>query len=214
MTLFCTDRDLLALEPLVFLQGSACQQFAAGDDGALAAGAFTSASASFAASILPGMVLTTSATIPAEGTCCEILSVDSPTALSVSLLRTSSTDGPVAPPDATGLSWRVRTFAAHSTEASAALGEELRAQSEVDFDADDFSPSDQLRRLCAFRALAAIFLGRCQKAAQDDLNWIKAEHYRAEARRLRTQLTLVTDTDADAQRDTSRSLANVQLRRR
>ena len=215
MTCFCTDRDLLALEPIVFLQGSANQQFAAGSDGAISAGVFTSATADFiAAGILPGMVLATSSTIPAEGLCHEILSVDSATSLTISRLRTNTEDAAISPANATTLAWRVRTFAAHIAETSATLGEELRQRGEINFDATDFVPSDQLRRLCAYGTLAAVFLGRCQRASSDDIHWIKAEHYRDEFRRQRNTLTLLTDSNGDSEADSSRSFGNVQLRRR
>ena len=215
MTSFCTDRDLLALEPIVFLQGTASQQFAAGSDGTFSAGVFSSASADFiAAGITPGMVLTTSTTIPAEGACHEILSVNSATALTVSILRTHDDDAAIAPANATSLAWRIRTFAANIADTSATLGEELRQRDEIDFDAADFVPSDQLRRLCAYGTLAAVFLGRCQHASEDDIHWVKAEHYRAEFRRQRNTLTLLTDTNGDNIAEASRSFGNVQLRRR
>ncbi len=215
MTSFCTDRDLLALEPIVFLQGTASQQFAAGSDGAFSTSVFNSASADFiAAGIAPGMVLTTSATIPAEGVCHEILSVDSATTLTVSILRTQDDDAAILPTDASGLAWRIRTFAANIVDTSATMGEELRQRDEIDFDTADFVPSDQLRRLCAYGTLAAVFLGRCQHASEDDIHWIKAEHYRAEFRRQRNTLTLLTDTNGDNAAETSRSFGNVQLRRR
>ncbi len=207
MTSFCTDRDLLALEPTVFLRGTASQQFASGSDGAFASGVFTSATADFTTmGITPGMILTTSSTIPAEGVCYEILSVDSATTLTASVLRTSEEDPAVPPADATALAWRIRTFAAHIADTSATLGEELRQRDEINFDAADFVPSDQLRRLCAYGTLAAVFLGRCQRASDDDIHWIKAEHYRDEFRRQRTTLTLLADTNGDSEANASRAL--------
>jgi hypothetical protein len=215
MTSFCSDRDLLALEPTVFLRGTASQQFASGTDGTFASGVFSSATANLvAAGIAPGMILTTSETIPAEGVCYEILSVDSASTLTASILRTREEDPAIPPADATNLAWRIRTFAAHFADTSAALGEELRQRGEIDFDAADFVPSDQLRRLCAYGTLAAVFLGRCQRASGDDIHWIKAEHYRDEFRRQRNTLTLLADTNSDSEADASRSFGNVQLRRR
>ena len=216
MSEFCKDRDLLAIEPIVFLGGGfPCQELIAGTDGAIAGTTFTSADSDFqSAGIAPGMVLCTHTTTPAEGSAFEVISVDSATALTVSVLRADPSASNIAPPAASDLSFRIRTFAPQIHGVSSTLAEKMRLISEVSGIAQaDFANSAQLARTCAYGALSSIFVARAENASTSDANWIKAEHYRAEFLRLQLQLRLVIDSDGDGQAERTRTLGNVALRR-
>ncbi|MBN1941813.1 MAG: hypothetical protein JW849_00805 [Phycisphaerae bacterium] len=213
---FCQDRDLLCIEPIVYLSGGAGgQSLAAGADGAIAGTTFTSAGSDFvSAGVQAGMVLCTYDTIPAEGRAWEILAVDSATTLSISVLR-AEVDGPaVAPPAGTGLSFHVRSFGPQMRGVSATLAEKLRQIAEVAGVASaDFADSAQLRATTAHGALAGIFLARADNARPHDANWIKAEFHRAEFLRLQDQLRLAVDLDGDGVAEQTRTLGNVYLKR-
>jgi len=216
MDLFCTDRDLLAIEPLIFLLGGGpAQELAAGEDGAISATTFSSAASNFgAAGVEPGMVLAASPGAPAEGAAYEIVSVDSPTTLTVSVLRADGEADAVAPPSGIELRFHVRTYRPQIHNVSATMAEKLRQIVEVSGVASaDFADSAQLAPACAHGVLATVFVARAESASPADANWIKAEHYRREFLRLQLQLRLAVDADADGVAERTRTLGNVSLRR-
>ena len=216
MSSFCQDRDILGIEPVVYLGGGVGgQQLSIGTDGVLSGTTFTSAGSDFVASgVAGGMVLCTYTTIPGEGSAWEVLSVDSGTALTVSVLRADAADNAIAPPGGTGLSFYVRSFSARISDVSRTLGEKLRQLSDVAGIARaDFTDSEQLRITTSYGVLAGIFLARADNARPHDANWIKAEFYRAEFRRAQNQLRLAVDTDGDGTAEQTRTLGNVSLKR-
>ncbi len=216
MNIFCHDRDLLCIEPIVFLSGGfPAQELIHGTDGTLSATTFTSQTGNFVtAGIDSGMVLCTYSISPAEGCAWEIISVDSPTQLTVSVLR-ADTGGPaIAPSDGTNLSFHIRTFIPQIRSASDILAEKLRQLHEVaGIQAASFADSAQLRLTAAFGTLASIFTARAEGVAGNDVNWVKAELYRQEFCKLQMQLRLASDVDGDGRAERTRTLGNVTLRR-
>lgn len=217
MSQFCLDRDILSIEPVAYLGGGfvSVHSLLAGSDGALAGTTFTSPTSDFCAGgVQAGMVLATTATILAEGSAWEIVSVDSATQLTVSILRSDPDAPPIAPPAATNLTFCVRTLAPRITAVSDTLAEKLRHLAEVaGIDSADFADSSQLRRATACGALAGVFLARADNARTDDANWIKAEHYRREFLQAQNHLRLAVDADGDGTAETTRTLGNVTLKR-
>ena len=216
MNTYCQDRDLLSIEPIVFLGGAfATQNLIAAANGQISSTTFTSTGADFnAAGIEAGMVLCTYETTPTEGAACEIVSVTSSTTLTVSVLRADVGGDPVAPPGQSGVSFYIRTYLVQIRTASQTLGEKLRQMAEVSgVDKADFADSTQLRLVTAYGALAEIFVARADNAAPHDANWIKAEHYRKLHRQLMLQVRLAVDSDGDGQAEQTRSLGNITLRR-
>jgi len=216
MSEFCKDRDLLAIEPIVFLAGGfPCQEFITGTDGALSGTTFTSPGSDFnAAGIAGGMVLCIHSTIPAEGRAFEVVSVNSATTLSVSVLRADPDSDPIAPPAGSNLSFRIRTFMPQIRGVSDTLKEKVRLISEVSGIGEaNFADSAQLSRTCAYGAMASIFVARAENATPSDANWIKAEYYRQEFTKLQLQLRVVVQSATEDQPEVTRTLGNVTLRR-
>jgi len=216
MNSFCQDRDLLGIEPVVFLAaGFPAQELLRGTGGVMSGTAFTSTAGGFvAAGVAPGMVLCTYTATPSEGSACEIVSVDSSTHLTVSVLRADPSGAAVAPHAGTNLSFYIRAFAPQVRAVSDELSEKLRQLVEVSgVSAGDFADSAQLRFATACGTLAAIFTARAEGAQPCDPNWLKAEHYRREYRRLQLQLRLTVDADGDGLAERTRTLGNVTLRR-
>ena len=212
----CKDRDLLAIEPDVFTGGGFdSQQMIAGTGGAVSGTTFTDASADFpAANIEAGMVLCVYSTVPAEGRCYEIISVDSAAALTVSILRADRDGDPVAPPAWTGLKYYINTFAPQIAESEATLHEKLRQLGEADgISSSEFVDSSQLRKAVALGSLASVFTARASNATGDDANWVKAEFYRRQHVAAVGTLRLAKDIDGDGLAEHTRTLANVSLRR-
>ena len=215
MSDFCQDRDLLSIEPSVFVTaGFAGQELIAGLDGAISGTRFTSSGSDFVtAKVAAGMVLSIS---PAagEGKSFEIVSVETATSLTISVLRADTDDQAIPPGNAASLKFHVRTFGPQIRGVSETLAEKLRQISEAaGVKAADFENSAQLRSSTAHGALASIFLARADNAAPSDANWIKAEYYRNHFRQLQLQLRLVVDSNADGSAELTRTLGNVRLHR-
>ncbi len=216
MSMFCQDKDLLSIEPVIFIGGGYVgQELAVGADGALSGTTFTSAGSNFqSAGVAAGMVLCTYADNPAEGSAAEIVSVDSATQLTVSVLRADAADDPVAPPAGTGLGFYIRTFAAQIANISETLAEKLRQMAEVaGITKADFADSQQLKMTAAAGCLSSIFVARSDNATDRDANWTKAEHYREKFVRQQLQLRLAVDADGDGQAEQTRTLGSITLRR-
>lgn len=216
MQTFCQDRDLLAVEPMIYLLGHAtCTTLAQGSDATISNATMTAADADFVtAGVAPGMVLVTSETTSPEGDAWEIVSVDSATTLTVSVLRADATDATIPPPDATDLTYFVRSTQAQIASASSRLADDLRCLAEsAGIVASDFSDSPQLSRATVFATLASLFRARADNARPHDANWIKADYYRAEFDRARLRLRLDTDVDANGLTENTRTLGHVHLRR-
>ena len=213
---FCLDRDLLALEPSVFLGTAlAGQNLLAGTDGAIEVTTFSSESSDFqAAGVESGGVLCVYTTTPSEGLAVEIVSVDSATELTISVLRPDSLGTPTPPPPGDKLRFHIRTYKPQIRCLSESLAEKLRSMAEVHaVGTADFADSAQLRIATAHGALSAIFVARAENAADNDANWIKAQFYRSEFARLQSQLRLAVDADGDGVAERTRTLGNVNLRR-
>lgn len=216
MSDFCQDRDLLSIEPGVFIGGGfPSQELISGSDGVISGTTFTSSASNFtAACVEAGMVLCTYTTTAAEGSAFEIVSADSTTSLNLSVLRAGLEAASVAPPAGSNLHFYIRTFGPQIRTVSAALSEKLRQIVEVSgVDAADYADSAQLRITAAHGALAAIFVARSENAVSSDVNWIKAQYYHDCFRRLQLQLRLAVDADGDGLAERTRTLGNVTLRR-
>ncbi len=213
---FCQDRDLLCIEPIVYLSGHAVgMQLIRGQDGVISGTTFTSPGSDFVSSGLQGgMVLCTYNSIPAEGWAWEIVSVESATTLRISVLRPAVDSPAVAPPAGENLHFYVRSFTPQMQSVSETLAEKLRQLAEVAGIASaDFADSRQLRVTTAHGTLAGIYLARADNARPNDANWIKAEYHRSEFLRCQDQLRLAVDLDGDGVAEQTRTLGNVYLKR-
>ena len=216
MSDYCTDRDLLSIEPVVFIgDGFPGQKLIAGDTGNFTGTTFTISGASFtAAGIEAGMVLCAYENTPAEGGGYEVVSVASTTQLTASVLRVDTADPAIAPPVSSSVSYHIRSYAAQIRSVSTALGEKPRQVSETTpLATADFADSTQLRIATAYGTLAEIFTARADNAEPYDANWIKAQHYRQLFGQGQLQLRMAVDTDGDGFAERTRSLGNVTLKR-
>jgi len=216
MNPYCQDRDLLSIEPAVFASAAfPSQQLISGSDGVTSETTFTSAASDFQdAGLGAGMVLCTYTTGPAEGRSYEIISVDSATALTVSVLRPTPEAEPVPPPAGSELSFHVRTFAPQIQNVTQTLSEKLRQIAEAAGIASaDFADSSQLRIAAAHGALASVFLARAETTGSHDPHWRKAEYHRRQFQQRQLQLRLAVDQDGDGVAEQTRTLGSVRLMR-
>jgi hypothetical protein len=216
MTNECKDRDLLAIEPSIFTGGGfESQQMSSGTEGVIGGTIFSDESGNFiAAKVQAGMVLCVYTTVPAEARSYEILSVNSPTSLTVSVLRPERDGEAVPPPGEVALKHYINTFQPQIAEAQRTLNEKLRQLGEAAGIAPaSYVDSSQLRQALAFVVLAGIFTARASNARRDDANWIKAEFYRRQHAAALARLRIARDIDGDGFAEHTRTLGNVSLRR-
>ncbi len=213
MNQFCQDRDLLAIEPDVFVTaGFAGQELISGTDGTISGTTFTSPAGDFVTAGISGGMVVSITPSTGQAKSFEIISVESATSMTVSILRADTNDQPTPAPAGSSLSYFIRTFGPQIGGVSATLAEKLRQLSEVaGVSTADFADSAQLRYATAHGTLSAIFLARADNAAPFDANWIKAQYYRDQFSRLQLQLRLVTDTDGSGAAESARSFGNVRL---
>jgi hypothetical protein len=215
MNRYCQDKDLLAIEPLLFADDDlAGQPFLRGSEAQLSGTDFHCEGVDFlAAGIEAGMVLRTYSNTPSEGHRLEIVSVTA-SSLTVSVLRSSAEQTPIA----TVLDEEETNFAIHSYDlririVSEMLAEKLRRICESDLSIVEFIDSQQLRQATVYGVLSEVFIARSESGDAKDAHWLKAEYYRQRFQKLLLQLRLAVDANGDGIAEKTRSLGNVTLRR-
>lgn len=215
MAKFSEDADILKYEPILFgelhLSG---QILASGTGGALSGTTFTAAGADFVSAQISGggVIYLRSANGSLEGTF-EIVSVDSATQLTVSVLRADSGDEPIAPPAATDISYRVSTLAPQASEVSFQLTEYFGIKPgnpASDTDVEDILDKNVLRSASVFGVISSVYAMLASKS-QDENFWKKSLHYQKLFEKARQRCRLCIDAGSDGVADITRMGASVRL---
>lgn len=215
MTTFSNDVDILKYEPILFgelhLPG---QVLAAGTKGVLSGTTFTASDADFvSAQVCPGGVIYLQSADGSLDGAYEIVSVDSATGLTVSVLRADSDNQPIAPPAATDISYRVSTFAPQASEIAFQLTEYFGiapGNPESDYDVEDVLDTTVLRSASAFGVMSTVYAMLASKA-QDENFWRKSLHYSRLFEKARQRCRLSIDIGSDGIADVTRFGASVRL---
>lgn len=218
MVRFSQDVDLLKWEPVMFSElALASQTLCQGTDGAISGTTFTSAGADFSASAVGTghVVYLRSADLTIDG-CYEVVSIDSATQLTVSIVRQAIDDSAVAPPAGSGLTWRISTFDPQAEEAGYSLLEYFGINAEsggVGINVDDILDNRALRQASVFAVLAAVFAGTA--AGEDDSRglWEKSQRYQKLFGGARDKARVGIDTNSDNIAEQYLSGGVVRLRR-
>jgi hypothetical protein len=215
MAKFSEDADILKYEPILFgelhLSG---QILASGTGGALSGTTFTATGADFVSAQISGggVIYLHSANGSLEGTF-EIVSVDSATQLTVSVLRADSGDEPIAPPAATDISYRVSTLAPQASEVSFQLTEYFGIRPgnpASDTDVEDILDKNVLRSASVFGVISSVYAMLASKS-QDENFWKKSLHYQKLFEKARQRCRLCIDAGSDGVADITRMGASVRL---
>lgn len=209
MNLFSNDIDLLAAEPSLFLDAYRPNQvISKGANAQLAQTVLTAASANFtAAQTQPGDViyLTTGDSI-IDG-CFEIVSVDSATRLTVSILRHDSTLSPIPVGTSSSVLWRICTYRPQTAATSLQIAGQLGIADET-----ILNPQD-LRQACALGVLSGLFASLSQGTGASDTAWHKHRYYADLHQKAMVRCRILLDTNADGQPDTERLGGVITLKR-
>ena len=215
MVSFSSDVDILKYEPVLFgelhLSG---QVLAAGTGGTLSGTTFTASGADFVSAQVSasGVVYMHTADGSLDGAY-EIVSLDSSTQLSVSVIRSDSDAAAVAPPSATGISYRVSTFVPQAGEVGFRLTEHFGIKPGNPasiYGADDVLDTDVLRRASVFGVISSVYAMLASKA-KDENFWKKSLHYQKLFERAKERCRLSIDIGSDGVADVTRVGAFVRL---
>jgi len=215
MAKFSNDGDVLKYEPALFGElHLAGQVLTAGTGGTLSGTTFTVSGADFVSAQVSGggVIYLQSADCALDGAY-EIVSVDSATQLTVSVIRSDSDDEPTSPPAATDVSYRISTFGPQASEAGFQLTEYFGigpGNPASDIDADDVLDTNVLRRASVFGVISSVYAMLASKA-KDENFWKKSLHYQRLFGKARERCRLSIDVGSDGVADVTKVGASVRL---
>jgi len=218
MAKFSNDVDLLKWEPVVFRElALVSQRLCEGSDGVMSGTTFTSASASFTSSgVAAGHVICLRDGAGSIDGCYEVVSVDSATQLTISVVRETLAAGAVAPPGGSNISYHISSFDPQAEEAAYGLLEYFgikAAGSEEEITADDILNGRSLRQASVFAVLSSVFAGSACSGNDPAAYWQKSLRYQRLFQKARARARLEIDTDNDNIAEEFRIGGTVRLQR-
>lgn len=215
MVKFSNDVDILKYEPILFGElHLPYQVLTAGTGGALSGTSFTASGADFvSAKVTAGQVVYLRSSDGSLEGAYEIVSVDSSTQLTVSVVRADLDDEPVAPAAATDISYRISTYDAQAGEVSFRLTEYFGIKPGDPagiYGAEDILDTNALKRASVFGVLSIVYATLASKA--DDENfWKKSFHYQQLFEKARERCRLSIDLGSDGIADVTKHGASSRL---
>jgi hypothetical protein len=215
MVSFSNDADILKYEPVLFGQlHLPWQVLAAGTAGTLSGTTFTAGSADFVSAQVSagGVIYLRSADGLPDGAY-EIVSVDSATQLTISVIRSDSTSLAVAPPAASDITYRVSTFGPQAGEVGFQLTEYfgIRPGNPAStYEVEDVLDTDVLKRASVFAVISSVYAMLASKD-KDENFWKKSTHYQSLFERARERCRLSIDAGSDGAADITKSGASIKL---
>jgi len=215
MVSFSNDVDILKYEPILFGElHLPWQVVAAGAGGTLSGTTFTASGADFVTGWLTagGIIYLQSADGSLDGAY-EIVSVDSATQLTISVLRADSEAPAVAPPAATDISYRISTFGPQANEVAFQLTEYFGiapGNPASDIGVEDVLDTSVLRLASVFAVISIAYAMLAGKA-QDENYWKKSLHYQKLFDKARGRCRLSIDVGSDGLADVTKVGASGRL---
>lgn len=215
MVQFSNDADILKYEPMLFGElHLPSQVLIAGTGGALNGTTFSASGADFTSSSVAarGVIHLQSADGTLDGVY-EIISVDSATQLTISVVRPDPDDDAIAPPAASGISYRVSTFDPQAGEAGFRLTEYFGIRPgnpASNIDAEDIVDTDVLRGASVFAVVSDVY---AMLASENDDEGFrkKSLHYGKLFERARERCRLSIDVGSDGVADVTKLGGAVRL---
>lgn len=215
MISFSNDADILKYEPVLFGElHLPWQVLSDGTGGTLSGTTFTDTGGDFVNAQVAGggAVYLRSADGSLDGVY-EIVSVDSATQLTVSVIRSDSDDDAIAPPAGTDVSYRISTFGPQSREVAFELTEYFGIRPgnpASDIDVEDVLDTQALRRTSVFAVVSSVYAMLASKS-EDESFWKKSLHYHRLFERARERCRFSVDVGSDGIADVTKSGASGKL---
>ena len=214
MLVFSKDVDILRYEAALFGElHFPWQVLCEGSGGALSGTTFSKTGEDFtAAGVQAGGVIYLQDAGGLDGAY-EIVSVDSATSLTVSVVRADEDGSAVSPGAGSDVSYRVSTFAPQANETLLALTQYFGigpGNPNSVYDTDDIVDASVLKQASVYAVIAAIY---ATLAGRDGDNgfWKKSLHYQKLFEQSRERCQLSIDIDGDGSGDSSRAGCDIKL---
>jgi hypothetical protein len=215
MVTFSNDADILKYEPILFGElHLPWQVLAAGTGGTLSGTTFTAVGADFvnAQVSTSGVVYLQSADGSLDGAY-EIVSVDSATQMSISVVRSDSEATAVAPPAASDITYRISTFAPQANEVGYQLTEYFGispGNPASDINVEDVLDTSVLRLASVFAVISCVYASLASKA-KDENFWKKSVYYQKLFAAAKGRCRLSIDVGSDGLADVTKVGASGRL---
>jgi len=215
MVQFSNDVDILKVEPVLFGElHLPWQVLSAGTGATLNGTTLTAADADFVTAGVAGggVVYLTSADGALDGAY-EIVSADSATQLTVSVLRANAEDQPVAPPAAGDIAYRVSTFGPQASEAAFRLTEHFGIQPghpTSTIAPADVVGTDGVRRASVFAVISSVYAMWASRTEGENF-WTKSLYYKQSFEQARQRCRLSVDLGSDGIADVTRVGGAIRL---
>jgi len=215
MVRFSSDTDILKHEPVLFGELHLSWQVLAQGTGAMLNGTtLTAVGANFVEAHVEagGVIYMRSADGSLDGAY-EIVSVDSATELTVSVLRPDTTDSAIAPVQASDISYRISTFAPQAGEAAYELTEHFGIQPGEPTSVitpENIMDVEVLRRASVFAVISGVYAMWAGRDSSESF-WSKSLHYRQLFEKARQRCRLSIDLGTDGVADVTRIGGAVRL---
>jgi hypothetical protein len=215
MVCFSNDADILKYEPILFGElYLPSQVLVVGTSGVIDGVTFTASGADFTSAQVSsgGVIYLRSADNSLDGVY-EIVSLDSATQLTVSVIRADSDDVSIAPPAATDIYYRISTFNPQINEVGFQLTEYFGigpGNPVSGIDAEDILDKDVLRRASVFAVISSVYAMLATKS-EDENFWKKSLHYMRLFEKARERCQLSVDVGSDGVADVTHIGAAVRL---
>lgn len=201
MVTFSNDADILKYEPILFGElHLASQVLLSGVAGSLSGTTFTASGADFtAASVTAGCVIYLQSADGLLDGCYEIISVDSASELTVSVLRADCDADAIAPPAATDISYRITTYRPQTSEVGFGLTEYFGIKPgnpTSPYDVEDVLDTKVLKHASVFAVICSLYTMLAGESEDNGL-WQKSLRYQRLFEKARRQCRLSIDSDGD-----------------
>lgn len=217
MIKFCNDIDIAKYEPVLFGElHLPWQVHISGDDGETNGTSFSASGADFvSADVEAGDVIYLRSSDGVIDGVYEVVSVDSATELTVSVIRSEDNADAVAPASGTGIYYRVSTFVPQIVEAGLRLTEYFgigpgKANSEIE--AEDIIDAEVLKPAAVFLVISSVY-SMLASGATDENYWAKSLHYRKLFEKSRERCQVCIDTDGDGVADLTLDGSSIRMSR-
>ena len=219
MLSFSKDVDLAKYEPNVFGSWYLSSQILCGGTNGIVAGTqFTASGVDFTtAQVAAGNVIYLESTDGAIKGAFEIVDVIDSTHLTVSVLRASNEQAAIPVGSASGLTWRIVTYAPQAYEVLWQLSQKLGLSPgcpDAAYDVADITNPDSLRQASVFGILTSVFEALYTGADGQSVLVEKKEHYQWQFGKAIERLSVNVDTDADGEADKDIMPSVVQMVRK
>ncbi len=201
MVTFSNDADIIKYEPILFGElYLPWQVLAQGSGGTLSGTTFTAAGAEFiSVQVAAGGVIYLQSQENLLDGAYEIISMDSQTQLTISVIRPDSQSDAIAPPAAVDISYRITTLAPQANEAGLQLTEYFGIKpgnpASV-YDVEDILETSMLRQASVFAVISNVYAMLAGRS-KDDNCWKKSLYYRKLYNQARARIRLCIDAGND-----------------